>query len=156
MRVLLDSTYLLPLIGVRVRSLDSRILLELKHRHRLLVSDISLFELAAKGAKYVVQGVLDPEDVTQGIQSLRMDPEITVVPFIGTQVQNTSYVLRRTLNDYIDCLILSTAMNEADVLLMEDRTIQGFMEDESIRGLAHAIAPDFRVLNYDQLRAVTS
>jgi predicted nucleic acid-binding protein len=104
----------------------------------------------------VVQGVLEPEDVTQGIQSLRMDPEITVVPFIGTQVQNTSYVLRRTLNDYIDCLILSTAMNEADMLLTEDRTIQGFMEDESIRGLAHAIAPDFRVLNYDQLRAVTS
>ena len=68
MRILLESTYLFPLIGVSVRNVDPLLLLDFKPRHRLLVSDISLFELSAKGAKYVVQGVLEPEDVTRGIQ----------------------------------------------------------------------------------------
>jgi len=150
MRILLDSTYLFPLIGVRVRGLDPLLLLGLKPRHRLLVSDISLFELSAKGAKYVVQGVLEPEDVTRGIQSLGMDPDIARMPYFTTQILNVSFRLRGTLSDYIDCLILSTAVNESDVLMTEDDILLNFTDDEANRAFLHALNPDFRILDHKQ------
>ena len=154
MRVLIDSTYLLPLIGIRVRHLDSRLLLRLKLRHSLLISDVSLFELSAKGAKYVIRGSLESEDVTQGIQSLSMDPDIAKIPYFSTHVLNTSFMLRRKLNDYLDCLILSTAVNEADVLLTEDDLLLRFMDDDANRALLHALNPDFKIINNVQLQKI--
>lgn len=151
MRILLDSTYLFPLIGVRVRGLDPLILLGLKPRHRLLVSEVSLFELSAKGAKYVVQGLLEPEGVTQGIQSLSMDPDITRIPYFTTQILNVSFKLRGTLSDYIDCLILSTAVNESDILITEDDILLNFTNNEANRAFLNALNPDFRILDYKQL-----
>jgi PIN domain nuclease of toxin-antitoxin system len=151
MRILLDSTYLFPLIGVRVRGLDPLLLLGLKPRHRLLVSDVSLFELSAKGAKYVVQGVLEPEDVTRGIQSLSMDADIARIPYFTSQILNVSFKLRGTLSDYIDCLILSTAVNESDVLMTEDDILLNFTDDEANRAFLHALNPDLRILDHKQL-----
>lgn len=153
MRMLLDSTYLFPLIGVSVRNVDPFLLLELKPRHRLLVSDISLFELSAKGAKYVVQGMLEPEDVTRGIQSLNMDPDITKIPYFTTQILTVSFRLRETLGDYIDCLILSTAVNESDVLMTEDDILLNFTDDEVNRAFLHALNPNFRILSHKQQKS---
>lgn len=155
MRILLDSTYLLPLIGVRVRNLDPLLLLELKHHHSVLVSDISLFELSAKGAKYVIQGELEPEDVTQGIQSLNMDPDIVKIPYFSTQILSASFRLRETISDYLDCLILSTAVNESDALMTEDNILLTFTEDTVNQAFIHALNPTFMILNHKRFQQLS-
>ena len=155
MRILLDSTYLLPLIGVRVRNLDPLLLLELKHHHSVLVSDISLFELSAKGAKYVIQGELEPEDVTQGIQSLNMDPDIVKIPYFSTQILSASFRLRETISDYLDCLILSTAVNESDALMTEDNILLTFTEDTMNQAFIHALNPSFMILNHKRFQQLS-
>lgn len=151
MRVLLDSIYLFPLMGVRVRGVDPELLLELRPLHGLMVSVVSLFELSAKGAKYVVQGVLEPVDVAQGIQSLSMDADIAKISFISSGILGFSFRLRESLGDYLDCLILSTAVNEADVLLTEDETLLGFAGEEANRALLYALNSSFKILSSRQL-----
>jgi len=151
MRVLLDSIYLFPLMGVRVRGVDPRLLLELRPHHGLLVSVVSLFELSAKGAEYVVQGVLEPVDVAQGVQSLSMDADIVKIPFISSRILGFSFRLRESLGDYLDCLILSTAVNEADVLLTEDDTLLGFAGEEANRALLYSLNSSFKIISSRQL-----
>jgi hypothetical protein len=61
LKLLLDTTYLLPAIGVSVGGIPERAPLELHERgHVLSISEISLFELAAKGAKYISEGSSRP------------------------------------------------------------------------------------------------
>ena len=53
MKLLLDTTYLLPAIGISVKDLNEKAVLNLADKgHELLISEVSLFELSAKGAKY--------------------------------------------------------------------------------------------------------
>ena len=50
MKVLLDTTYLLPLIGIHIQDIPHDLLHKLMvEGHEVFVSDISIFELAAKG-----------------------------------------------------------------------------------------------------------
>ena len=57
MKLLLDTTYLLPAIGISVKDLNEKAILNLADKgHELLISEASLFELSAKGAKYVIDG----------------------------------------------------------------------------------------------------
>ncbi len=68
MNLLLDSTYLFPLMGLDVRGVPRTSILELlSNGHRVSVSEISFFELSAKGAKLMLQGTLEPQRVTAAI-----------------------------------------------------------------------------------------
>jgi len=57
LKLLLDTTYLLPAIGISVKNLPKNASLTLlQGGHLISISQITLFELAAKGAKYVAIG----------------------------------------------------------------------------------------------------
>ena len=57
MRLLLDTTYLLPVIGVAIGGIPGDAVVRVLDRgNEVYVSEISFFELAAKGAKYVTGG----------------------------------------------------------------------------------------------------
>jgi len=80
LRVLLDTTYLLPLIGVEVESVSRDILAPLKKEgHTPLISEISVFELLAKGSKLAAKAVVPSERVSLAIQSLYKDKSINRV-----------------------------------------------------------------------------
>lgn len=152
MRILLDSSYLFPLIGISVKNIDRKALLKLLEDYdRLFVSVISLFELSAKGAKLVNQEKLTPDDVTQGIQSIYQDPRFIKFPYHSTQIQHTAFMLRKTFSDYIDCLIMSTAIIEADILLTEDKIIHGQKQERDIQALIQVTNPDFKILKLNEL-----
>jgi len=82
-----------------------------------------------------------------------MDPDIIKIPYFTTQILNVSFRLRETLGDYIDCLILSTAVNESDVLMTEDDILLNFTDDEVNRALLHSLNPDFRILSHKQQKS---
>ena len=120
----MDTPYLLPAIGVSIKGLPKDALIRMIQKgHQISISNISVFELSAKGAKHVATGTLSAERVTRGISAIVYDERITVVPMHDSSVLLMAFKLRRMLNGFIDCLILSSAINQNDAVLTEEKDI---------------------------------
>ena len=134
MRLLLDTTYLLPAIGVSIKELSNDVLIKLMQKgNRIFICDISIFELSAKGAKHVSAGALPAERVTRGIRAIVYNEAIETIQMYDSALLLTAFKLRSMLNDFIDCLILSAAINRCDILLTEDTDIQELYDSSSRR-----------------------
>jgi len=146
LRLLLDTTYLLPAIGVSVKGLleDAPIKL-IGKGHQISISDVTIFELSAKGGKYITTGALTPERVSRGIRSIVYDDRIARIPIHDTSVLLTAFRLRRTLDDFIDCLILSSAINRNDILVTEDENIQNLKKRRDFQELLETTNPEFKI-----------
>lgn len=119
--------------------------------HNISISQITLFELSAKGAKYVNNGTLLPETVTEGIRAILYDDEIEIVPFHDSKLLLTSFKLRNTLTDFIDRLIVATAINHCDALISEDEEIHKLTKKNGINELLEAINPNFKIKRMGEL-----
>ncbi|MFQ6074806.1 MAG: PIN domain-containing protein [Candidatus Bathyarchaeia archaeon] len=144
--MLLDTTYLLPAIGVSVKDLPQDAPIKLIGKgHGVSISDVTIFELSAKGGKYITIGTLTPERVARGIRSIVYDERIARVPIHETSILLTAFTLRRMLSDFIDCLILSSAINRNDALVTEDGHIQDLKRRRDFQGLIEATNPKFKI-----------
>jgi PIN domain nuclease of toxin-antitoxin system len=146
LKILLDTTYLLPTVGITVRELSKGVPSKLaKKGHQVAISEMTIFELTAKGAKYVAIGTLSPERVTDGIRSLLHDDTIGKIPPYETEIVLTAFKLRSMLHDFIDCLILSTAINNCDALITEDNEIHAQKKNKEYYNLLSEINPEFKI-----------
>ena len=146
MRLLLDTTYLLPAIGVSIKDLLRDAPIELIRKgHEISISDITIFELIAKGAKHITLGTLTAERVSRGIRAIVYDDRIERIPVHDSSVLLTAFKLRRMLNDFIDCLILSSAINRNDILMTEDGDIHDLGEKREFQELLQSINPQFKI-----------
>lgn len=146
MKLLLDTTYLLPAIGISVKGLQQDALIKLiKRGHEIAISEISLFELSAKGAKHITAGRLSPERVTRGIKALVYDDAVTKIPTYESTLLLRAFKLRRMLNDFIDCLILSSAINQCDALITEDSDIQNLKKNKELNELLATTNPKLKI-----------
>jgi len=144
--VLLDTTYFLPAIGISVKDLPKDAPLKLMQKgHQISLSDISIFELAAKGAKHVALGNLAAERVTRGIRALVYSDAVEVISMRETTLLLTAFKLRGVLSDFIDCLLLSSAINLCDVLITEDEDIHDLRKNKDFNDLVASINPKFKV-----------
>lgn len=136
MRYIFDTTYLLPLVGISVKELSQEEIQEfLKKEEVIALSQITFFELAAKGAKYVSAGKLDEERVARGIRALLEDDSIVKLdPYTEKQL-STAIRLRGMLGDFIDCMIVADAINYGDVLLTEDGRIHELKKKDEFKEL---------------------
>jgi predicted nucleic acid-binding protein len=151
MRLLVDTTYLLPAVGVWPRGASVPITELLARTEALLISEITFFELSAKGSKYVSQGTLKMETVTDGIKAVLNDGRITIIPLLGTLSSSTPTILRGIIDDYIDCIILAAAIQEADALVTEDELLLSLRNDPSFHQLRDRINPKFRIMKMSQI-----
>ena len=146
MKILLDTTYLLPAIGIAIKELPKDLPLKLiREGNKISICDISVFELSAKGAKHINAGKLPPERVTRGIRAIVYNEQIEMIPTYESQLLLTAFKLRKTLNDFIDCLILSTAINHCDILLTEDKDIQNLKNNKKFNELLTTKNPKFKI-----------
>lgn len=146
MRLLLDTTYLLPAIGISIKGLPKDAPIKLiKKGHQISISNITIFELSAKGAKHIAIGNLTAERVSTGIRAIVYDDRITRVPIHDSSVLLTAFKLRRALSDFIDCLILSSAINQNDALITEDENIQNLIKNREAQELLKRINPKFKI-----------
>jgi len=146
MRLLLDTTYFLPIIGISIKEIPYDSLVRLiKEGYRILLSEVSIFELLAKGAKYISLGLLTPNRVYKGVNSIMYDDRLGKVPIYSSTIILTSFELRRMLNDYIDCLILSSAIERADALVTEDIHIHKLSRDRDFKRIISDINPEFDI-----------
>jgi predicted nucleic acid-binding protein len=53
-------------------------------------------------------------------------------------ILHTTFKLRKTLNNFIDCLILSSAINQCDALITEDTDIQNIKENKNLQEIIAA------------------
>jgi len=146
MKLLLDTTYLLPAIGVIIRGLPRDAFINLKEKgHQVSISEISMFELSAKGSKHISEGALPPQRVVGGIRAIVHDEGIGKIPIYEDKALLMAFKLRNLLDDFIDCLILSTAINHCDSLVTEDSKIQQLREDERFSEVLKNVNPKFKI-----------
>ncbi len=146
MKLLLDTTYLLPAIGISIKELPRDVPVKLMQKqNQISICDISIFELSAKGAKHVNSGALSPERVTKGIRAIIYNEAIETIPTHDSTLLLTAFKLRGILNDFIDCLILSAAINRCDILLTEDQDIQELKKNKEFNELRMTINPKFKI-----------
>ena len=146
MKLLLDTTYLLPAIGISVKNLPKDAPIKLIHKgHQISICDISIFELSAKGAKHIIAGNLSAERVTRGIRAIVYSETIETIPIYESTLLVAAFKLRSILNDFIDCLILSSAINRCDALITEDSDIQDLKKNKEFNDLLTAVNPRFKI-----------
>ncbi|MFQ6081229.1 MAG: PIN domain-containing protein [Candidatus Bathyarchaeia archaeon] len=146
MRLLLDTTYLLPAIGVSIKGLPEDAPIKLIRKgHQISISDITVLELSAMGAKQITIGTLKAERVSRGIRAIVYDDRIARIPVHDSSVLLTAFKLRRTLSDFVDCLILSSAINRNDVLVTEDEDIQNLRKKRAFQELLQTTNPKFEI-----------
>ena len=124
--MILDTTYFLPIVGIDVEPdilracLNGRTIFSIDD---VRLSLISIFELQAKAVKLGISA----ERVVRGVRALfRL---FDVVEFYRPDIIRTSFELRKNLPDYIDCVILATAISLGEDLLTEDRLIHSLRYD---------------------------
>ncbi|MEM3549871.1 MAG: hypothetical protein QXN87_07020 [Candidatus Bathyarchaeia archaeon] len=148
MKLLLDTTYFLPAIGIAVKNLPTDAPIKLIHKeHQISISNITIFELAAKGAKYVALGIIPLEKVTRGIRALIHSEAINTIEIYESTILNIAFKLRNILNDFIDCLILSSALNQCDALVTEDEDIHSIKENKNYQELIATKNSKFKIQN---------
>jgi len=146
LKILLDTTYLLPAIGIAIKEHQKDLPLKLiQEGNQISICDISVFELSAKGAKHINAGKLPPERVTRGIRAIVYNEQIEMIPTYDSQLLLTAFKLKKTLNDFIDCLILSAAINQCDILLTEDNDIQNLKNNKEFNELLTTKNPKFKI-----------
>ena len=146
MRLMLDTTYFLPLVGISIKDLPRDALKDLlRGGHEVFVSEVSIFELSAKGAKYVAEGSIPPERVVRGVKAIVYEDRIMKVPIYEGKILRTSFKLKSVLADFIDCIILSSAMARCEVLVTEDKDILKLREDRKFSEIMAEINPTFEI-----------
>jgi len=136
LKLLLDTTYLLPALGITVRSIPQILLQDLQQRgHEISISAITIFELAAKGAKLVSDGRLSADRVERGLAAILTDDTINQIAFQESEILKRAIVLRSIKVDFIDCLILASAASRTDALVTEDKELRDLAMREDARAL---------------------
>jgi len=126
--LIIDTTYLLPLVKIGVKTDLLKAIVEGRVRgevslQNLKVNLISLFELQAKATKLGVP----PRDVTEAINVILRS--FQVIPFYKAEIVETAHKLRKVLTDYIDCIIVATAITLREDLISEDQIILSHKEE---------------------------
>jgi len=144
LRVLLDTTYLLPLIGVEAEGVSRDILALLKKEgHTPVISEISVFELLAKGSKLAAKAVVPSERVSLAIQSLYKDESINRVSPENPSVAGYTIELRPHHSYTVHCVITASALAEAESILTEDKTLLN--ANTQLRRAIRRIKPNLKI-----------
>ena len=152
MKVLSITTYFLPILGIEVKDVSVNALLQLNTKgYELAVSQISLFELSAKGSKYVVKNQLSPERIALGIRAILNDDIVAKIPVYEDKVIIYALNFRALMNDFVDCLILATALTCCDSLITEDQVIHSLKKNARYLGLVDKANPNFTIQNWAEI-----
>lgn len=119
--MILDTIYLLLLVGVAVKNDLLRAIVEGRVEsitlNDLAISQISLFEIQVKSMKLRVP----VERVIRAIRAITSMLE--VILFYSKSVIKYSFELYGLLGDYVDSVIVATAISTRKTLITEDKLI---------------------------------
>lgn len=125
MNILLDTTYILPFIGVNISdiSTDRQILALLDSKDQIMVNRLSLFEALGK----VRKSLLDEGSrtrVEKGFAAILGSDRLQVIPVVDEKTLPVVLdILTNGTKDIPDAVILASAIVYADMILTEARDI---------------------------------
>jgi hypothetical protein len=123
-KIILDSTYLLPLIGIDVGIPDNELRALFDSDNQLYVNEISIFEVLGKGLRELIKDKLPFNRFQIGLMSLWKDDHLHWIKI--KESLTYSDLIKRIylagLEDIPDCIILGTAM-QCDVFITEAKEI---------------------------------
>lgn len=119
---------------------------------QIAISEITLFELSAKGAKFVSKGAISLEQLMEGIRGILHDETVEKIPAYSAEILSMAVKLRCMLTDFVDCLILSTALNHCDALVTEDMEILSLKKNKEYLELLLATNPNFKLQKLSEAR----
>ncbi|MCX6641987.1 MAG: hypothetical protein NTV15_01175 [Candidatus Bathyarchaeota archaeon] len=152
MNILLDTTYFMPAIGISLSGVKPRVYRTLKENgHTLYISELTIFELSAKGAKNVASHELDPDRVRRGVTTIARDESLIKIPLLEGEVIHNTFTLRGVMNDYIDCVILSSALSRCNAIVTEDQLIHRIRDNPIYRRITEETNPSFKILSSSDL-----
>lgn len=129
MRLLLDTSYLMPLIRIAVKGIEIEEVEKALKEHQTIVSEIQIFELYAKGIKYTIQQSITLEDVIQGVEATHHSLER--IPLVERQIMKTAAQATKETEDLIDAIILATALHHAEALAtLDPKMIEAYENPE--------------------------
>lgn len=123
-KIILDSTYLLPLIGIDIGIPDEELRSLFTSDHEIFINEISIFEIFGKGLREVIKKNLPYDRLLTGLASLKEDDRIKFINIrYSLAFSNLIRLIYQSgLHDLPDCLILSTAM-KYDIFITEAKDI---------------------------------
>jgi predicted nucleic acid-binding protein len=129
-----DSTYLLPLLGVKVVDLPENPLGSLISKNfHVEINEISIFEGVGKALKEAGRAMGGEEAVRRletGVRSILFDTRVEKFPVCELETINCALKLyRHGLEDLPDCLIAASAVRHTGLLLTESGDIGRVVQD---------------------------
>ncbi len=124
LKILLDSTYLLPFIGIDVGIPDDELDSLLTSENQIYVNEISLFEILGKGLREVIKNKLLYSRLQVGLASLKEDDRFSFFTIKKSLIYSDliGRIYSAGLHNVPDCIILCSAI-QFDLLLTEAEDI---------------------------------
>ena len=143
--MIIDTTYILPLSGIAIPCDLLKAIAERRTKVKIDFSDlklslISIFELQAKASKLGIS----PKNVSRAIDVIFR--AFNVIPFYDSNIVEKAHELHKAILDYIDSIILATAIHLREDLATEDsilRSMRSYVEEKY----------DIRMLSYHEITA---
>lgn len=158
MKLFLDTTYFLALLNLHNSLTPPDFLNSLRVNDKfeeLYYSSITIFELQALGAKRIIKQKITKSDVIKGIQSLLLSPNLIQVSTQSSLITDMALELRGLHQDFIDCLILSSAALSSDILISEDAKINKLSNEPIfLRILSGFSKTKFKVMTSNQISSM--
>ncbi|MHA1859827.1 MAG: PIN domain-containing protein [Candidatus Asgardarchaeia archaeon] len=137
LRILLDSTYILPIVGVEVEGIDKALTilgrLKRKKEVKFYYTHFSIFEILAKIAKVKY----DRDVVFTGLSSIEEEFELTY-PTVEGYIKALE-LKSKGFKDLIDLLLYTTSLTRNLSFLTRDTALIDFLKDlgEEIRNILY-------------------
>jgi len=128
-KVVLDTTYLLPYVGIRVEGIGD---IERKlEKYEVCYPTLLILELEAVILKEARRKGLEeiPRDVRRRVDYLLYGGWIELIPPRGEDLQVIHFILRRGWRDIFDAILYATAVRINAGILTMDTTFRKFLRD---------------------------
>ena len=127
MKILIDTSYFLPLIKIGIETIPDKLLIDLlsKSSNDYFYSTLTIFELTAKGLKISSKkNEITTQDIRIGIDAIQMNARLTEISFTDNPlIIELASQLKSMHNDTIDCLIFATAICTCDCVITMDEGV---------------------------------
>lgn len=126
MKILIDTSYFLPLIKIGIETIPDKLLIDILARatNDYFYSTLTIFELTAKGLKLSSKGnEITTQDIRFGIDTIQNDARFTELSFTDNPlIIELASRLKVMHKDTIDCLIFATAICTCDCIITMDES----------------------------------
>lgn len=143
MKVVVDTTYVLPLLGIVQEKVPADLVARLREKgHEVFLNEISIFEAMAIAAKRCSASEMGEDDVLTGVSVLASEDNLVKVAISEPEVCLRALLARRRMRDFVDCVILGTGAWAGNLLVTEDQDIQAFPAEHLL-----PLYPEFKVVD---------